>query len=348
MSQKQALAIFATSFLAGLLVTAVVFEPFSITPTTSPYFGFPSESEDLGAQNIPVFMEPGIASKSSTPPVAEIFDLPNSPNELAESFSKTIQEHLQPPSEISTNTISFPQAVMLSTEEILSLENLAKRADNGSVSVTAFNGTPVSETKDLATNSPEPHAIDKPADDAREELVQSPVMEDPSKKTQPVLNSVAGKSEANTTNIATSATAEKPKSLATDDDSTHLETKHQHSTPQAPADRLTQMPTATQGHVSTTTSVESPDSLRSLVSRTQTPPQDQQKVEASAPALSPESSQKHHEAVVKELQAAAVKRDEVENNVPVQSLLTRTLGQSSTKTTSADRFSSTANPSLAP
>ena len=185
MSQKQALAIFATSFLAGLLVTAVVFEPFSITPTTSPYFGFPSESEDLGAQNIPVFMEPGIASKSSTPPVAEIFDLPNSPNELAESFSKTIQEHLQPPSEISTNTISFPQAVMLSTEEILSLENLAKRADNGSVSVTAFNGSPVSETKDLATNSPEPHAIDKPADDAREELVQSPVMEDPSKKLSP-------------------------------------------------------------------------------------------------------------------------------------------------------------------
>ena len=135
MSQKQALAIFATSFLAGLLVTVVVFEPFSITPTTSPYFGFPGESEDLGAQNIRVFLEPGIASKSSTPPVAEIFDLPNSPNELAESFSKTIQEHLRPPSEISTNTISFPQAVMLSTEEILSLENLAKRANNGSVSV---------------------------------------------------------------------------------------------------------------------------------------------------------------------------------------------------------------------
>ena len=348
MSQKQALAIFATSFLAGLLVTVVVFEPFSITPTTSPYFGFPGESEDLGAQNIPVFIEPGIASKSSTPPVAEIFDLPNSPDELAESFSKTIQEHLRPPSEISTNTISFPQAVMLSTEEILSLENLAKRADNGSVSVTAFNGTPVSETKDLATNSPEPHAIDKPADGSREELVQSPGMEDPSKKTQPVLNSVAGKSEANTTNIATSATAEKPNSLATDDDSTHLETKHQHSTPQAPADRLSQTPTATQGHVSTTTAVKSPDSLRSLVSRTQTPLPDQQKVEASTPALSPESSQKHHEAVVKELQAAAVKRDELENNVPVQSLLTRTLGQSSTKTTSADRFSSTAPPSFSP
>ncbi len=49
MSQKQACAIFATSFLAGLLVTAVVFQPFSIAPTTTPYFGFPGESEALNA-----------------------------------------------------------------------------------------------------------------------------------------------------------------------------------------------------------------------------------------------------------------------------------------------------------
>lgn len=349
MSQKQALAIFATSFLAGLLVTAAVFEPFSMAPTTTPYFGFPNESEDLRSQSTPVFLEPGTTFRSSPPPVAEILDLSRSPNELAESFGNTIQEHLRPPGEMSSTTISLPQAVMLSTEEILSLENLAKRADNGSVSFTTFNGIPASEISDLATDSRKPHGIDKPTDDSSKELARSPAIEDTSEiKARPVVNSMTSKSEANAANIMTSVTAEEPKSFASEDGSTHLEPNHQYSTSQSPADPLTQTPTAAQGHVSTTTAVESPDSLRSLVSRAQTASQDQQKIEANIPAFSPESSQEHHAEVMKALQAEAVKHDKVEKNVPVQSLLTRTLGQSSTKTTSANRFSSKANPSFSP
>ena len=111
----------------------------------------------------------------------------------------------------------------------------------------------------------------------------------------------------------------------------HIWKQNIHSTPQAHRPSNSDAD-GSQGHVSTTTSVESPDSLRSLVSRTQTPPQDQQNWSECTCFVS-RISAKTYEAVVKELQAA-VKRDEVENNVPVQSLLTRTLGQSSTKTTS--------------
>ena len=171
MTQKQACAIFATSFLAGLLVTAVVFQPFNIAPTTTPYFGFPGESADLNVQNNLVVLEPGTASKVSPPQVGEVLDFSSSPNELVESFSETIRDHLLLPGEKPTTTISFPQAVMLSTEEILSLENLAKRADNGSVSVTAFNGIPASETTEQATDSLKPFGTDKPADDSSEQLV---------------------------------------------------------------------------------------------------------------------------------------------------------------------------------
>ena len=339
MSQKQACAIFATSFLAGLLVTAVVFQPFSIAPTTTPYFGFPGESEDLSAQNDPAVLEPGTTSQPSLPQVTEVVDVSTFPNELAESFSDTIREHLLPLGEIPTTTISFPQAVMLSTEEILSLENLAKRADNGSVSVTAFNGIPASET----TDSLQPFGIDTSVADSGAQLVRSPVTDDSSEKeAQPALDYTAGKSEANAVDIGTSVAAEKQKSLASNDGSTHLETKQRYSTPQPTADRLPKIPLETQGHVSATTNVDSPDSLRSLVSRTQTVPQNQPKIEDKNTVPAQKSSQGQSDAVVKGLQAAAVALDKTEKKVPVQSLLTRTLGQSATRTPPAKTSSSKA------
>ncbi len=154
---------------------------------------------------------------------------------------------------------------MLSTEEMLSLENLAKRADNGSVSVTAFNGIPASEKTEQATDSLKPFSRrNEPAKESGEQLVRSAADEVSSEQeAQPVANKMTSKSEANAANIGTSVPAEKP-SLASNDGSTHLET------PQPSADRLPQMPPETQGHVSATTNVDSPDSLRSLVSRTQT------------------------------------------------------------------------------
>ena len=112
---------------------------------STPYFGFPGESLGRTAQNNQAVPEVITDAPSSPPQITERLSLPSLPNELAESFSNSLRDHLLTLGEIHTNTTSFPQTVMLSTEEILSLENLAKRTDNGSVSVTAFNGIPVSE-----------------------------------------------------------------------------------------------------------------------------------------------------------------------------------------------------------
>ncbi|MDO7690277.1 MAG: hypothetical protein MUQ67_13070, partial [Pirellulales bacterium] len=334
MSQKQACAIFATSFLAGLLVTAVVFQPFSIAPTTTPYFGFPGESEALNSQSNSIATDATTTSQPPQPEATEVLKFSKLPNELAESIRNTLREHLLPLGEIPTTTISFPQAVMLSTEEMLSLENLAKRADNGSVSVTAFNGTPASEKTEQATDSLKPFSRrNEPAKESSDQLVRSAADEVSSEQeAQPVANKKTSNSEANAANIGTSVTAEK-QSLASDDGSTHLET------PQLSADRLPQMPPETQGHVSATTNVDSPDSLRSLVSRTQTTPRNQPKTEDKSTVPAPESSRGESDAEVKGLQAAAVSLDKGEKKVPVQSLLTRTLGQPSTKTFSAETSS---------
>ena len=339
MSQKQACAIFATSFLAGLLVTAVAFQPFSSTSVDTPYFGFPGESVDRTAQNNQAV--PGVITdaQSSPPQITEPLSLSNLPNESAESFSNSLRDHLLTLGEIHTNTTSFPQAVMLSTEEILSLENLAKRADNGSVSVTAFNGIPVSEPTEQTKDSLQPFELDEPARDSGEQFVQSPVNENRSAlEAQPVMEREPDNSEAHAADIATSVVAEKPESLVSNDDSTYLKTQPLASALQAAADRPAPKPMDTQGHVSADTNVESPDSLRSLVSRTQvsstqvsstqTVSQDHPQVEAKKAAPTPESSQGPSDAVVKGLQAAAVALDKVEKTVPVQSLLTRTLGQS--------------------
>ena len=341
MSQKQACAIFATSFLAGLLVTAVVFQPFSIAPTTAPYFGFPGESEALNAQNNSVASDPTIASQPPPPETTEALSFSEFPNELAESISNTLREHLLPLGEKHTTTISFPQAVMLSTEEMLSLENLAKRADNGSVSVTAFNGIPASEKREQVTEKAKDSLkpFSRRAEQAKEsgeQLVRSAADEVSSEQEAlPVVNKMTSKSEANTADIGTLAPAEKP-SLASNDGSKHLET------PQPLADRTPQVPPETQGHVSATTNVDSPDSLRSLVSRTQPVPRSQPETEDKSIGPPPESFRGQSDSVVKGLQAAAVALDKVEKKVPVQSLLTRTLGQSSTETFSAETASSKA------
>ena len=312
MSQKQACAIFATSFLAGLLVTAVVFQPFSIAPTTTPYFGFPGESEDLSAQNDPTVLEPDTTSQPSLPQVTEVLDVSTFPNELAESFSNTIREHLLPLGEIPKTPISFPQAVMLSTEEILSLENLAKRADNGSVSVTAFNGIPASET----TDSLKPFGIDTSVADSGEQLVRSPVNDDSSEKeAQPALDSTEENPKRMQSILARQSPLKNKNHWLQRMVHTHLETKQRYSTPQPTADRLPKIPLETQGHVSATTNVDSPDSLRSLVSRTQTVPQNQPKIEDKNTVPAQNSSQGQSDAVVKGLQAAAVALDKAEEKM---------------------------------
>ena len=85
----------------------------------------------------------------------------------------------------------------------------------------------------------------------------------------------------------------------------------------------------TQGHVSATRI--SNTSLRSLVSRTQKAPEDYPQAETKKVTPASEPSQGETDAVGKGLQAAAAALDKVEKTVPVQSLLTRTLGQPTTK-----------------
>ncbi|MEO2041229.1 MAG: hypothetical protein ABGW79_05170, partial [Pirellulales bacterium] len=79
MSQKQACAIFATSFLAGLLVTAVVFQPFTNTPAATPYFGFPGEIGDRTVLNDQVASEANKVSQTSQPQVTESLGLSHLP-----------------------------------------------------------------------------------------------------------------------------------------------------------------------------------------------------------------------------------------------------------------------------
>ena len=342
MSQKQACAIFATSFLAGLLVTAMVFQPFSSTPADTPYFGFPGETADRAALNNQVESKVITVSQSSPPQITQSLVLSNLPNEFAESFSNTLRDHLLTLGEIPTDTASFPQAMMLSTEEILSLENLAKRADNGSVSVTAFNGTPDSEPTEQSKDTLQPFGIDGSAGDSIEQFVQSPVNENPSKlEEHPVLERKTDEPEAHTADLATSVAAEKPEPLVSNDDSASKKNPLP-SALQASVDRPTPTPIETQGHVSDNKNVESPDSLRSLVSRTQNAPEDCPQAEAKKATLASESSQEETDAVGVGLQAAAVALDKVEKAVPVQSLLTRTLGQPTTKLPPENKVSSKA------
>lgn len=335
MSQKQACAIFATSFLAGLLVTAMVFRPFSSTQATTPYFGFPGETADRTALNNQVEPDVITVSQSSPPQITQSLVLSNLPNEFAESCSNTLRDHLLTFGEIPTNTTSFPQAMMLSTEEILSLENLAKRADNGSVSVTAFNGTLASEPEEQSKDALQPFGIDGSAGDSVEQFVQSPVNENPSKlEEHPVLARKTDDPEAHAADLTTSVATDKPEPLVPNGDSTSKKNPLP-SALQTSADRPAPTPIETQGHVSDNKDVESPDSLRSLVSRTQNAPEDHPQAEAKKATLDSESSQEEANAVGVGvgLQAAAValEKDKVEKAVPVQSLLTRTLGQPTTK-----------------
>ena len=238
MSQKQACAIFATSFLAGLLVTAVVFQPFSSPPADTPYFGFPGETPDHTASNNQVKSEGITVSQPSPPQLTESLVVSNLPNEFAESFSNTLREHLLTPGEIPTDTTSFPQAMMLSTEEILSLENLAKRADKGSVSVTAFNGIPASEPTEQSKDSPQLFGIDGLSKDSVEQFVQSPVNKNTSKlEAHPVLERKTDDFEADAVDSATSVATEKSKPLVSNDDSSYLKKNPLPSAVQTSADR---------------------------------------------------------------------------------------------------------------
>jgi len=104
MSQKQVCAIFATSFLAGLLVTAVTFQPFSSNSVTAPYFGFPGETIAVDASRTQP--KPNVLPESSPsqPQNHKPSYFSNLPNELARSLNSTFGDHLLDSDETSSVT----------------------------------------------------------------------------------------------------------------------------------------------------------------------------------------------------------------------------------------------------
>ena len=173
MSQKQACAIFATSFLAGLLVTAITFQPFTDTSVSAPYFGFPEES-------VPVDTSlPGTASnvspdslptqRHSQPPT----DFSNLSNELATALRSTFGHHLLDSTEKTSVIDGLPSAKMLTPTDMVSLKNYAERSNDNSISVAAFNRPPGSDQLQLSDEPHEHARIENVAKADRKQNAQS-------------------------------------------------------------------------------------------------------------------------------------------------------------------------------
>ncbi|MBT6054027.1 MAG: hypothetical protein HOH16_01210, partial [Planctomycetaceae bacterium] len=335
MSQKQACAIFATSFLAGLLVTAVTFQPFSSTSVTAPYFGFPGESIAVDASSTQPKPNAPSESLPSQPNGHQPSHFSNLPNELARSLRNTFGDPLLDSAETTSVASRFPSAAMLSPKDMLSLKNFAERAHDNSIAVAAFNHPPAPDKLRLSNGTHNHIHIDDTPKTERKEIIQTPpsqalahseVEKLPNNKTDP-----AGKYRPDT---SSSSDGEAPKNplpqavrISPPENKQSLSRVEKTATP-APS-----VTTETQGHVGTKTDIVSPDSLRSLVSRTQTKPkvrtQPIAREEVTAENAEPtDSSDRRSRATEKGLQSAALALQETPPQVPIQSLLTRTFGQS--------------------
>ena len=103
--------------------------------------------------------------------------------------------------------------------------------------------------------------------------------------------------KADAADSTTSVATEKSKPLVSNDDSSYLKKNPLPSAVQTSADRPVPTPMETQGHVSANTDVDSPDSLRSLVSRTQKAPEDYPQAETKKVTPASEPSQGETDAV---------------------------------------------------
>ena len=335
MSQKQTCAIFATSFLAGLLVTAITFQPFSGASVTAPYFGFPGESVAVDTSQTQATSNVQSDSLPSQTQSHKPTLFSNFPNELAKSFRSTFGDHLLDVTETNSVTSGLPSAAMLSSGEMLSLKNFAERANDNAISVTAFNRPPDSDKLQISN---EPHDHIRIADKQkveRKETTQPPASQtryhSESEKIQQSQNGATKKPRPVTSSLPNDEATEN--SLTQSAIRSPLKTKQYLPLVEKTVAPIPSVTTETQGHVGTKTDVISPDSLRSLVSRTQTQPNEPVKITAENAEPSP-SSDGQARATEKGLQSAALALQNtppqlpVQSQVPVQSLLTRTFGQS--------------------
>lgn len=403
MSQKHAVAIFITSFFAGLLATVLLVEPQDTESLQTPFFGFSEEEikKTSEPQHVSVTStaRPKVAAQTPTNPIPKITDAGN----VSTSAKTVVGSHrsLIPPRLDPTIVLKPPAAradlplpIPLSREEIGSLEELARRVDQQpakqtSVSVTAFRDDRETEVTNKTTN----HITKKESERisevtsvqgrAEKESVDGEQIESISDQQTPNTGTIrpiptlASTTQALPTASQPSSESIKQESPEAFDSSadqalsgkedvppeealtieTHAAAPLSAQTAQtepvaaAPtrATRVNSEPphpeparTASQGHVGKSTVVESPDSLRALVSRTQ--PENQTKETIEPTDLQPghsateiraaeqlaskkvKNAAARSHATARGLESAAAALERAEQKNPVKSLLTRTLG----------------------
>lgn len=394
MSQKHVVGIVATAFVAGLLMTAIVHGPQDLSKANHPYFGFADElaGTATAAQGTSKAWWQQIVSSSADRPVATRQPAKSWPswNTLVDSSRQFFRRHFsqgKPPvvsrpvsprleqfsagettaqpafeplwsmttmvtqSGEQTNMVAslpspsgvlepllphssvpqHPSPMLLTDQDLASLEQLAYRSRPGEVAVTAFRGQ-ATETQAEVHGQEEVGTDEKPAE--LKALSPTPIATEPmavrKQKIEEELSDPQYQPEAEKTRP--SVTGE---SL----------------TPNAP------VTLSTQGHVSRETEVASPDSLRALVSRTQSTeaaekvgteayarPIEQASAGATVADTSaakpkrpdadrlsqPVESVSRSEGTAKGLRSAAAALERVEQQ-PVKSLLTRMLDEPAAK-----------------
>lgn len=397
MSQKYVVGIVATSFVAGLLATAIVHGPQELSKADYPYFGFADESAGAATGMLgeskswwrpivlpspdqpvvagqpakswmswntladatrqffrrhfsqgqsPVVSRPAdpppeqfLAGKTADQPAfVPVWSMPSTPAAHREEQANMVAglpvpsgglEPLLPLSALPQQ----PSPMMLTHQELASLEQLAHRSGPGEVAVTAFR-------RQAAEMQAEPEAH------GQQEVVPD--------ETLPGLKTLSPTPDVTEPTVVKKQVIEKElpgSEHQPEAEETGLNPTNEPSTPN------TTVAVSTQGHVSRETEVASPDSLRALVSRTQ-PTGVSDKVHAAAHARpheqtsagatvadavaakpkGPDADQpsqpvkpvSRSEGTARGLRSAAAALERVEQQ-PVESLLTRMLGEPAPK-----------------
>ncbi len=404
MSQKYVVSIVATSFVAGLLATAIVHGPQELSKVDHPYFGFADESADIASvtfRESKSWWQPKVSSSPDRPFVAgrpakswmswnaladatrqflrRHFSQGNSPvvsrpaapspeqflagKKAGQPAFVTLWSTASTPATHQENQTSMvaglptpsgvlepllplsalpqqPSPMMLTHQELASLEQLAHRSGPGEVAVTAFRRQ-ASEAQ-AEVHGPQEVVPDEALPGLKTLKPSPDVTEPTAEKKREIEKELPGpkhQGEAEETGSNPTGESLAPKATA------------------ALSTQSTQSTESTQGHVSRETEVESPDSLRALVSRTQsTEGGDKVDVAAhgrprgqtaavttaadsvAATPKEPDTDQpsqpvkpvSRSEGTARGLRSAAAALERVEQQ-PVESLLTRMLGQPTPK-----------------
>jgi len=390
MSQKHAVGIVATSFVAGLLATALVFGPQEWSAAYQPYFGLADEwaTADPPARHSSQPWWQALVSPATTAPPATTSQRASgwpSWDTVVDSTRQFFRRHFGPrqpavtgqpargamappfvvaqtvrqpgtafqqtvPADASSQRPSLmaatpkpsalpadsprpesdrrqPRPMTLTHDEMASLERLANRGGPGEVAVTAFSRKPTAVA-----------AVDQRQPSASEAT--------------PTLTAIASAGVA-AAEAATAANGEgtaEPGAIAPETAPATPRSEPQVTTP---ATVQADTAAATQGHVARETEIASPESLRALVSRTQSEAaavaaaaeaDSTASVTATAAAVTPAKPAtdapaadapsapppvkpiSRAEGTARGLQSAAAALERVEQQA-VQSLLTRTLGK---------------------